>query len=193
MGRVVLLVDDDQNLLNGLRRALSRERYELLTAVGAQAALEILKGVKVDVIVSDERMPGLKGTDLLRIVAREYPETIRIMLSGQASLETAIRAINEGQIYRFLLKPCNEIDLALSIRQALEQKELVCQSRKLLKAVQSQMSFLQRLEKEQPGISTLRRTADGAVVIPEEDTDLEALCREAEEQLVKTETLLGKK
>ena len=193
MGRVVLLVDDDQNLLNGLRRALSRERYELLTAVGAQPALEILKGVKVDVIVSDERMPGLKGTDLLKIVAREYPETIRIMLSGQASLETAIRAINEGEIYRFLLKPCNEIDLALSIRQALEQKELVCQSRKLLKAVQSQMSFLQSLEKEQPGISTLRRTAEGAVVIPEEDTDLEALCREAEEQLVKTEALLGKK
>ena len=78
----------------------------------------------VDVIVSDEKMPGLTGTELLAWVAGHYPQTIRslYLLTGQASVDTAIRAINEAAVYKLFLKPCKEFDLAMAIRRALEQR-----------------------------------------------------------------------
>ena len=68
-------------------------------------------------------MPGLAGTDLLAWVAGHYPETVRILLTGHASVETAVRAINEAAVYKFFLKPCRDFDLAMAIRQALERKQ----------------------------------------------------------------------
>ncbi len=75
-----------------------------------------------NVIVTDEQMPGLSGTELLAWVAGHYPEAIRILLTGHASVDTAIRAINEATVYKFFIKPCKEFDLAMAIRRALEQK-----------------------------------------------------------------------
>jgi two-component system probable response regulator PhcQ len=73
----------------------------------------------VDVVISDEKMPGMSGSEFLSLVRQEYPDTIRIILTGYGSLESAIRAINEGEIYRLFTKPCNVIDLAITIRLAL--------------------------------------------------------------------------
>src|ERR1700729_1143847 len=92
----ILFVDDEHHVTDGLFRVMRCLPVELLSATSAASALEILKTVHVDVVVSDEQMPGMSGSAFLAQVRRQYPHTIRIILSGQASLEAAVRAINEG-------------------------------------------------------------------------------------------------
>lgn len=125
MAHKVLFVDDEPHVLAALRRALRKEPYQVRCASSAAEALALMAQIAVDVVVSDEQMPGMSGSELLAEVRRRYPDTVRMMLSGKATLEGAIRAINDGEIYRFFTKPCNELDLATTIRHALEQKDLV--------------------------------------------------------------------
>lgn len=124
MENVVLLVDDDPNILHGLARALRHQPYHLYTATSGEEALLILKGHNVDVIVSDEQMPGMCGSELLAWVAENCPEVARIVLTGRPTVEAAIRAINEGSVYQYFTKPCNPAHLAVAIRKALELKVL---------------------------------------------------------------------
>ncbi|MCR4438165.1 MAG: response regulator [bacterium] len=130
MGHRVLFVDDEPHVLAALRRSLRKEPYELLCATSAAEALRLIATVPVDVVVSDEQMPGMSGSELLAEVRRRHPDTVRMMLSGKATLEGAIRAINDGAIYRFFIKPCDEVDLATTIRHALEHKDLVEENRR---------------------------------------------------------------
>jgi DNA-binding NtrC family response regulator len=123
MTHTVLLVDDDADVLHCLTRMLQRQPYQLYTARSGDEAVTLLKCRRVDVIVCDERMPGMSGTDLLAWVARNYPDVICIMLTGNASVETVMRAINEGSVFHVFTKPCNEVDLAIMIRKALEYKD----------------------------------------------------------------------
>jgi DNA-binding NtrC family response regulator len=123
MTHTVLLVDDDPAVLDGLARALRREPYRILRAGSADEAARVLSSEPVDLIVCDEQMPGMSGSEFLARVAREHPQVMRIMLTGNPSLPAALRAINEGRVYHFFTKPCNEIDLALKIREALELKD----------------------------------------------------------------------
>lgn len=120
MSHIVLLVDDDSNILNGLVRALRHQPFEIFTARSGEEAMDVLKRRNVDVVVADEQMPGISGSDLLAWIAEHFPETTRIVLTGHPTAETAIRAINEGTVYRFFTKPCNPVDLALAIRRSLE-------------------------------------------------------------------------
>src|ERR1700737_4357036 len=101
--RRVLLVDDDSDFLQLLRAALNREPYDFLTATSAPSALEILRKEAVDVVVADENMPGMSGTALLSIVASEFPACGRIILTGHATVDIAMRAVNEARITSFLL------------------------------------------------------------------------------------------
>jgi two-component system probable response regulator PhcQ len=167
----ILLVDDEPNVTDALKRALRREPYEFLTAVSSVEAQQILERQHVDVVVSDEQMPGMSGSEFLAKVRKQFPHTIRMILSGQASLEAAVRAINEGEVYRFFLKPCNSTDLIFTIRQALMHKRLEEQSRRLLREYQRQSSRLNRLEHESPGIMHLDTDEQGAVVVDEADGD----------------------
>jgi two-component system, probable response regulator PhcQ len=123
MEPTVLLVDDDESVLHGLARLLRDQPYRLLTARSAGEAMEILKAHPVHVIVSDECMPGISGSDLIAWVARKLPDVTRIVLTGHATAQTAIRAINEGSVYRYFMKPCDVVELALTIRSALERGE----------------------------------------------------------------------
>jgi DNA-binding NtrC family response regulator len=91
----------------------------------------------VDVVVADEKMPGLSGTELLAWVAEHRPEVVRIVLTGHATVETAIRAINEGGVYHFFTKPCNEFELSIVIHKALGQKDRLRRERELLELAQS--------------------------------------------------------
>jgi DNA-binding NtrC family response regulator len=120
--RRVLFVDDDPSVTDAMRRSLRDEPYQVATAGSGDEALAVLRKGPVDVIVSDEMMPGMSGSDLLALVRRDYPGTARMILTGQATLDAAIRAINEGEVYRFFTKPARTIDLALAIRQALALK-----------------------------------------------------------------------
>ncbi len=190
MSHNVLLVDDDLNLLAGLRRTLRREPYEILVAQGATEAFEVLGTKAIDVIVSDEAMPGMSGTDFLARVSLIYPETIRIILTGNATLDTAVRAINEGKVYRFLTKPCNPFDLAITIRQALEHRDLLVKSRQLLREVRRQAAVIQDLEREARGITQVNRDESGAIVVNDPPVDPSRLLKDLECELELTEERL---
>jgi len=121
---VVLFVDDEPNVLRGLARALRQQPFTTCTARSAEEAMDILKAHRVDLIVSDENMPGTCGTKLLAWVADNFPEVPRIILTGQPSVPSALRAINEGGVYRYFTKPGNIVELALAIREGLEQERV---------------------------------------------------------------------
>jgi two-component system probable response regulator PhcQ len=187
----VLLVDDDVAVLAAFERALRHEAYERILACGATEALERLAGHPIDVVVSDEHMPEMSGTALLAVVRASYPETVRVLLTGGASLEVAIRAINEGAVYRFLTKPCPPAELALTIRQALQQHDLVCASRQLLRTVRRQSLLLEDLQRKWHGLTHVERDATGAIVVDEPPEDLDALVRELELTLDATDRRLA--
>lgn len=165
MPHKILVVDDQSVIRNLLKDAFARGPFEVHTAASAEDALALLSCMPVDVVISDEKMPGMSGTAFLAVVRKRYPETIRIMLTGHASLDTAIRAINEGEIYRFLTKPCNIVDLRVTVQQALEQRDLRQENLRLQKVVARQASDIRALEQACPGITEIRRDASGAVII----------------------------
>jgi two-component system probable response regulator PhcQ len=165
----VLLVDDEPQVLDALKRALRREPFLCLTATSGAAAQELLASHPIDVVISDEQMPGMSGSVLLSLVRKKFPQAIRIILSGQATLEAAVRAINEGEVYRFFLKPCDPSHLASTIHHALAHKRLEEQSRRLLREFQKQASLLARLEHRSPGLLQLDVDDQGAVMVNESD------------------------
>ncbi len=160
----VLLVDDEAHLTDALARHFPKGDYEVLKATSAADAHRILSQRAIDVVVSDERMPGESGSEFLAKVRQDYPHTIRMILSGQASLEAAVRAINEGEVYRFFLKPCNPIDLIFTIRRALEHRRLAEKGRELLKAYQRQAALLAAAQPRSPALLDLQLDASGALL-----------------------------
>jgi DNA-binding NtrC family response regulator len=161
----ILLVDDEAHVTEGLSRHFPRQEYEVFRASSAAQAYELLAQREIDVVVSDERMPGESGTEFLAKVRQRYPNTIRMVLSGQASLEAAVRAINEGEVYRFLLKPCNPIDLILTIQGALEHRRLAEQARALLMEFQRQAALLETLQSGRSTLFDVQRDAAGALLV----------------------------
>ncbi|MFL6444075.1 MAG: response regulator [Candidatus Sulfotelmatobacter sp.] len=131
MAEKILLVDDEPNVLDGYRRTLGRE-FALETAVGGQEALALMEKAPYAVVVSDMRMPGMDGVQLLSRVKTQSPDTIRVMLTGHADMETAINAINEGSIFRFLNKPATKDMMAKTLTSALVQYRLVTAEKQLL-------------------------------------------------------------
>jgi PAS domain S-box-containing protein len=121
MTEKVLIVDDEPNILEGISRQL-RKDFDVHTAPGGREALKTLEtDGPFAVIVCDMRMPGMNGVEVLRALKRLAPETVRIMLTGCSDQETAIEAINEGNIFRFLTKPCPPEILTKSIKEGLNQ------------------------------------------------------------------------
>jgi len=165
MEHTILIVDDEPFITEILTEALSREPYVTLTAGSAEHALSLLAQMQVDVIISDEKMPGMSGSEFLAVVRKKYPDTIRMILTGHGSLESAMRAINEGQIYRFFTKPCNVLDLAMTIRKAIQQNDLKKTIQRLLSAEKRQSVFIKTLEKQYPGITKVNRDSRGEIII----------------------------
>src|SRR6201993_244982 len=132
MAEKILLVDDDSNILDGYRRSLSKE-FLMETALGGTEALALATdNGPYAVVISDMRMPGMDGIQLLSHIKAVSPDTIRVMLTGNADMETAINAINEGSIFRFLNKPCSKEVMARTITAALVQYRLVTAEKQLL-------------------------------------------------------------
>lgn len=128
----LLFVDDEPNLLEGLRNQF-RKGYVVSTACGAARGLELFREHgPFSIVVSDMRMPEMDGVQFLSIVAREYPSTVRVMLTGNADLETAMKAVNQGQIFRFVCKPCPRDIMAGVIAAAGEQYDLLMAEKVLL-------------------------------------------------------------
>lgn len=131
----VLLVDDEDSILSALKRLLRREAYEVVTANGGQAGLDELARRPVDVIVSDQRMPGMSGVEFLRQAKVLYPDTVRMVLSGYADLQSITDAINEGAIYKFLSKPWDDEMLKAEIEEAFRRKALHDENKRLTERV----------------------------------------------------------
>ncbi|HYX93117.1 MAG TPA: response regulator [Myxococcaceae bacterium] len=163
--RRLLIVDDEENVCRALRRTLRKEGYELFFASQPSEALSLLKTTPVDVVISDHLMPNMTGLEFLKIVHDRHPDSLRIMLTGHADMQTAIDAINQGEIYRFLTKPWDDTELKVTLHLAFEQLELERENRKLLAMVRRQHDLIKTLETQYPGIGELVRDAEGRIVI----------------------------
>lgn len=129
--RSLLLVDDEPNITSALKRLLRRENLQILIADGGQAGLDILARQPVDVIVSDQCMPGMTGVEFLKIAKNRYPETIRIVLSGDSEMRSVTEAVNDGAIYKFLRKPWSDQQLCDCIEEAFLHREMADDNRQL--------------------------------------------------------------
>ena len=128
----VLFVDDDMNILASFKRRLGR-RFDITAVPGGEQGLEVLdKEGPVAVVISDQRMPGMDGVRFLGEVKKRAPDTVRMMLTGNTDLTTAIEAVNKGNIFRFFTKPCPPEDMASAIEDGLKQYNLVRAERDLL-------------------------------------------------------------
>ena len=135
--RTLMLVDDESNILAALKRLLRRDGYQILTANSGEEGLALLEDNAVDVIVSDQRMPGMMGVDFLRAAKEKYPDTVRIALSGYTELKSVTDAVNEGAIYKFLTKPWEDNQLREHIAEAFRRKEMEDENRRLSTEVQN--------------------------------------------------------
>ncbi len=127
----LLIVDDEPNVLKALQRVFRQENYEVLTAPDGDEALRLCSATPVDVVISDYMMPKMNGAELLRRFKQTWPDTIRIMLTGHADTGAVMGAVNEGAVYKFILKPWNDDDLRVTVALALEQHDLIRRNRQL--------------------------------------------------------------
>jgi response regulator RpfG family c-di-GMP phosphodiesterase len=127
----VLCVDDEPNILSALKRSLRSASLKVLTAGGGEEALALMAGAPVDLLISDMRMPGMDGAQLLEQVSTRWPQTIRILLTGYADMNAAIAAINRGRIFRYLNKPWDDEELRSSVDQGLELLALTREKERL--------------------------------------------------------------
>jgi two-component system, probable response regulator PhcQ len=161
----ILIVDDEKNVISALKRALMNEDYNIFSAENANDGLKVLSSNPIHLIISDERMPGMSGSEFLSEAKSKYPNAIRIMLTGHASIESAMKVINEGEIYRFFTKPWNDVDLIFSIRAALEKYDLEAENRILMQTIKRQAIDMKLLEKQFPSITELKRDEKGSIII----------------------------
>lgn len=127
----ILLVDDEPNVLRALQRVFRQENYQVVTAGSGQEALDLLRRETFHLMISDYMMPVINGGELLRQAKALHPELIRIMLTGHADTGAIMAAINEGAVYKFILKPWNDDDLRVTVALALEQSELIGKNKAL--------------------------------------------------------------
>ena len=143
MSARIICVDDEPRVLKGLRRRLGRE-YDLSVAESGAEALAIMRSSDpFEVIVSDMRMPAMTGAQLLSACRQEFPDTVRVLLTGQSDLDDAIAAVNDGNIFRFLSKPCPPEVLVPALEAAVEHNRLIRSERELLEGtVQGSVALL---------------------------------------------------
>lgn len=170
----VLLVDDEPNVLRALRRVLRSETYQVLTASSGEEALQILAEEPANVVVSDSKMPGMEGAELLSRIQANYPDCIRILLTGHQDLDAVMRAINDGHIYHYIAKPWNDDDLRFILRQAIAFHESEHERQRLEALTQTQNDELKRFNSELEA-RVDARTAELSQVASQLDTAHETL------------------
>jgi response regulator RpfG family c-di-GMP phosphodiesterase len=128
----ILFVDDEVNILSGIARQ-QRKRFDIWTAVGGKKGLEVMKEEgPFAIVVADMNMPGMNGIEFLSEVRKCYPDTVRMMLTGNADQQTAVDAVNQGAIFRFFTKPCPAEIISDALNLAMQQYELITAERVLL-------------------------------------------------------------
>jgi response regulator RpfG family c-di-GMP phosphodiesterase len=141
----ILCVDDEPNILASLRRLFRSQGYEVITAESGMEGLRKLEAGGVDIVISDMRMPEMDGANFLERVRESWPDTLRLLLTGYADIQSILDAINRGEIYRYITKPWDDNDILLIVRHALERRALEQEKLRLEALTQSQNEALKEL------------------------------------------------
>lgn len=142
----ILYIDDEENNLNSFKATFRRE-YDVTVAISVMQAMEILKSNQFEIIITDQRMPGMTGVEFLSSIIKDYPEPIRMLLTGYADIQAVIDAINKGQIYQYITKPWDEQQMRVIINNAYEIFSLKQENKELMKSLiraNEQLEFLLR-------------------------------------------------
>lgn len=149
----ILLVDDSPNVLEALKRTLRFGGYEILTASSGLKALELMNAHKISLIIVDEHMPGVAGSDLLAAVKLKFPHVARILITGSNDIEALKRAVNRGEVFRFFTKPWDDLDLSIAVRQGIKYMSLKKRNAQLLEFIYKRPELLSQLESEFPDLT----------------------------------------
>ena len=188
----LLFVDDEPGVLQALRRIFLDENYHIHTAANAEEALEIIKKDPVHLVISDHRMPGMNGAQLLRKIKDEWPETIRIMLTGYADVQSIMGAVNDGAVYKFITKPWNDEDLRLTVSLALQQYVLIQENKRLRELTKKQRAKISRYSADiDQNKGVLATYLLRAGLVKQEDIDRALKKKEANELLGEALVKLG--
>ena len=144
----VLCVDDETQILSSLKRLLRKEKYELITATNGEDGLKAFNKGQIHLVISDHRMPGMSGTSFLARIRDAYPDTLRILLTGYTEIESIKESINQGNIYKFFLKPWNDENLKIEIRKSLEQYDLIQSNRSLALELDEKNKALRQINQD---------------------------------------------
>lgn len=152
----VLAVDDEPNVLSALQRSLRGRGYQVTTAPGGEAAIALLEQLQPHAIISDMRMPGMSGAEFLKASRAHCPDAVRLLLTGYADVKSALQAVNEGEVFRYLTKPWDDTELATALDEGLERHRLRAERDRLLGLTAQQNEELQRLNENLEGLVAAR-------------------------------------
>ena len=156
INRSLLVVDDDQKVIDSLTRELRNEDYHILGANSGEEGLDLVEKLEIGVVMSDQMMPGMDGTTFLGLLKQKDPDAVRILLTGHGSLETAMEAINNSQIYSYLTKPWSSDALKQTVTKAFEHYNLVIENKRLQKETKKQNHDLKRFNANLEGVVNKR-------------------------------------
>lgn len=163
----IMLVDDEENIVRALRRSLRGLGFEICTHTNPHEALRDLQSRDFSVIISDYRMPEISGVSFLEYCKFRQPDTVRIILSAYADKDSMLEAVNTAEIFRFMTKPWDDMELQVTVREAVEKYDLIREARKLREIVARQRSTLEELEQKHPDLVTVERDWNNAIVLEE--------------------------
>ena len=163
--RTILVVDDEEHVRDALTTLLAREGYAVRSAAGAREALEILRQEPIKLVISDHHMPEMNGVEFFSLIRERHPHVCRIMLTGDGERDTVIRAVNQGEVYRFIPKPWNNTMLRIIVHFAFETIQLEDENRRLLQALRRQLHFVRALERDYPYLAALARQEEAELLL----------------------------
>jgi len=167
--RKILIVDDEPEVVSILQDILIREGCEVETATDGQEALRKMGVFPAEVVLSDYMMPGMDGVELFKQIKQSYPRVILILLTGRGDVKVSFNAMNQGAIFRFLLKPWNVEELIMTVHNAFRYYDLIAENTRLSKKVKKQKSLIEEIEEKYPGITEVNEEEDGTIPIEEDD------------------------
>jgi response regulator RpfG family c-di-GMP phosphodiesterase len=160
----ILVVDDDKLFVEYIQRVLSGESYNIIAGSSGQEGLEILEKQHVSMVISEYKIPLMSGLEFLEKVRIIYPDILTIMVTDHADIKLVIKAINEAGVYKFLLKPWDDIDFKNAIKKTLESLKVIKERDVLVRKVKTHEATLKELEKRYPGITKVERDEDGYIL-----------------------------
>jgi len=135
----ILLVDDEPALIDMVKFMLEADNYNIFVANSAEKALKVMDKEKIDLVLSDHRMPGMLGIDLLKRIKSKYPDTIRILMTGFKDTEIFISAINVGEVYKIVTKPLDLENMKIVVKRALEHYDSIQENKRLMKELEDKV------------------------------------------------------